>query len=387
MIINSCTMIRRTLESIVLNHCYQGKIILIMGARQVGKTTLLRQLVSKLREPVAWLNLDEGDLRQELTLARTSTEIRRVFGQNHPVVILDEAQQIPDIGRKLKLFHDTFPEVQIIASGSSAFDLQNSMHEPLTGRKLVFHLFPLSYAELRDYHSVREEQRLLIHRLIFGAYPEVVNRPGNEKMILQEISSSYLYKDILQIEGIRKSSMIEKLLIALALQLGQEVKYHELASLVGGIDPATVEKYLDLLERTYVIFKLPALSRNLRNELKKGKKYYFYDNGIRNVLINNFQEMAYRLDKGALWENYLLAERRKLVHYRLDVGPAYFWRTHDQAEIDYLEEKDGYFDAYEIKWKSKSARPPASFAAAYPQHRFYQLDTADYDHFLIEPGA
>ena len=233
--------------------------------------------------PSVWLNADEADILQELTLAGTSTQLLQLFGKDNKLVIIDEAQQVPNIGKKLKVFYDTYPDIQVIATGSSAFELQNETNEPLTGRKREFFLYPLSFSELVSTTSLLEEKRLLNTRLVYGSYPEVINNPGKEREVLRDIAVSYLYKDILQIDGIRKASLIEKLLQALAFQIGNEVNYHELAQTVGNIDTATVEKYLSLLEKAFVIYKLPALSRNLRNELKKGKKYYFDDNGIRNV--------------------------------------------------------------------------------------------------------
>ena len=226
--------------------------------------------------------------------------------------------------------------------------------------------------------SLLEEKRLLHTRLIYGSYPEVINHPGKEKEVLREIATSYLYKDILQIDGIRKNSVIEKLLQALAFQIGSEVNYHELAQLVGNINTVTVEKYLDLLEKAFVIYKLPALSRNLRNEFKKGKKYYFYDNGIRNVLISNYNSIALRQDVGALWENYILAERLKHNQYAQYYSNQYFWRTHDQAEIDYIEETGGILHAVEIKWKTQKVSFPNSFLQAYPNNMTQIISTDNY---------
>src|SRR5699024_6502851 len=238
---------------------------------------------------------------QAFETATTSTQLLKFIGSNHKLVIIDGAQQIPHIGKKLKLIYDTRPDIQLIAAGSSAFELQEQMAEPLTGRKRTFYLYPLSYKEIAHNQSTLKTRRLLETRLIFGSYPDVVNSSDDEKNTLIEIANSYLYKDILKLDNIRKPVHIEKLLQALAFQVGSEVNYHELARTIGNIDKVTVEKYIDLLEKAYIIFKLPALSRNLRNEIKKGKKYYFYDNGIRNVLISNFSNFNLRQDKGALW--------------------------------------------------------------------------------------
>jgi uncharacterized protein len=372
----------RALYKTIAEQCFKGKIIILLGARQVGKTTILKQLQKDTDAPSVWLNADEADILSEFQSADTSTRLQQLFGKNNKLVIIDEAQQIPDIGRKLKLFHDTFPEVQVIATGSSAFDLQNGTNESLTGRKREFYMYPFSYAELASSKSEIEEKRLLNTRLIFGSYPEVINNPGKEREILVEIANSYLYKDVLQMDGIRKSAVLEKLLQALAFQVGSEVRYHELAKTIGNIDPATVEKYLDLLEKAYIIFKLPGLNRNIRNEIKKGKKYYFYDNGIRNVLISNYNQIDLRQDVGVLWENYLISERQKLLAYNQIYSNKYFWRTLDQAEIDYIEESDGTLNAYEIKWKNKSVRFPNSFKEGYPNHLQNVVNRENYTSFI-----
>lgn len=379
---NSKTMIRRDLIKNIVSSCFKKKVILLIGARQVGKTTLLKEVVRQINQPSVWFNADEADILSAFSNAVTSTQLFQLIGSENKLVIIDEAQQIPEIGKKLKLIFDTYPEIQVIATGSSAFDLQNNTAEPLTGRKKTFYLYPLSYKELVEDSSVLQAKRLLETRLIYGAYPEVVNNSGNEKSILTEIAQSYLYKDILQLENIRKPSHIEKLLRALAFQVGSEVNYHELAQTIGNIDTATVEKYLDLLEKTYVIFKLPALNRNLRNEIKKGKKYYFYDNGIRNVLISNFTSLEMRIDKGALWENYLLSERMKNNSYTDNFANTYFWRTHDKAEIDYIEEQDGILNAFEIKWKEQKVRFPNSFLQAYPNHKTEVITKENFEKFI-----
>lgn len=375
-------MIQRTLLNQLLSACFKGKIILLFGARQVGKTTLLKQLVNEISTPFTWFNADEADVLQAFTDAVTSTQLLQLIGVNARLVVIDEAQQIPEIGKKLKLIYDTRSDIQLIATGSSSFDLHDKMEEPLTGRKLSFHLYPISYKETVNHATGLEAKRLLDTRLIYGFYPDVVNHPGEEKDILVELASSYLYKDILRLEGIRKSAHLEKLLQALAFQVGQEVSYNELARLVGNINSVTVEKYLDLLEKCYVIFKLPAFSRNLRNELKKGKKYYFHDNGIRNVLIGNFALPNIRGDKGALWENFLISERYKYNSYQRRYARGYFWRTHDRAEIDYIEESDGVINAYEFKWKARKVNFPASFKEAYPNHVTTAVTRSNFEAFI-----
>jgi uncharacterized protein len=375
-------MITRTLDEKIISSCFKGKTILLLGPRQVGKTTLLKETVKQLNVSSIWFNADEADILEAFSSAVTSTQLIQLIGTNNKLVIIDEAQQIPEIGKKLKLIFDNRPDIQIVATGSSAFDLQNQTAEPLTGRKKTFHLFPLSFKETVNHTSLIEAKRLLDSRLVYGFYPEVVNNPGNEKEILIEIAQSYLYKDVLQIDNIRKPSHIEKLLKALAFQVGSEVSYHELAQIVGNIDTTTVEKYLDLLEKAFVIFKLPAFSRNQRNEIKKGKKYYFYDNGIRNVLLSNFSLPEIRQDKGALWENFLISERLKQNAYNQKFVNTYFWRTHDQAEIDYIEEADGVLYAFEFKWKDQKVRFPASFLQSYPEHQTAVVSRKEFEEFV-----
>jgi predicted AAA+ superfamily ATPase len=374
--------INRHLKKRIKSRMFKGKAMLLLGPRQVGKTTLLHEIAAEMGESYIWLNADEGDIREALTNATTSTQLLTLAG-THKLIIIDEAQQIPEIGLKIKLLADTHPELQVIVSGSSAFELQDKFNEPLTGRKYEFHLYPLSYSEMVGHHGLLVEKRLLAHRLVYGSYPEVINSPGDEREVLVELGSSYLYKDLLKFEGIKKPAMLEKLLKALAFQLGSEVNYQELAKTIGNIDPGTVEKYIDLLEKAYVVYRLNGFSRNLRNELKKGKKVYFYDNGIRNMLISNYLPIENRLDKGALWENYIMGERLKRNDYAGEKPNRYFWRTHDQAEIDYLEESDGVLNAYEIKWKEhKKSRLPESFATAYPEHRFEVITENDFEKFI-----
>jgi len=375
-------MIKREIEDSIISSCFKGKIILLLGARQVGKTTLLKEIIRKIDVPSLWLNSDESDVLEAFSAAATSTQLLQLVGPNNKLVVIDEAQQIPEIGKKLKLLYDTYPNIQIIATGSSSFELQDRTSEPLTGRKITYQLFPVSYKESVENNSALEAKRMLDTRLVYGLYPEVFNNPGKEREILLEIANSYLYKDIMQLEGIRKPVHIEKLLRALAFQVGSEVSYHELAITVGNIDTATVEKYLDIFEKAFIIFKLPAFSRNLRNEIKKGKKYYFYDNGIRNVLISNFSIPEMRMDKGALWENFLISERIKQNNYNKNYANSYFWRTHNKAEIDYIEEKDGIIHAYEIKWKEQKVNFPNSFRSAYPNHTTTVVSHSDFERFI-----
>lgn len=374
-------MVVRQLHKNIVASLFKGKVIVLIGPRQVGKTTLLKKILQAYKGKKMWLNADESDINKALQSATTSTQLLQLFGDS-TLVVIDEAQQIEDIGLKLKLCVDTNPQVQIIATGSSAFELLQKSNEPLTGRKVELHMYPLSFAELKKSAKPLVEKRLLETRLIYGSYPEIISSPGQEKEKLQALVNSYLYKDLLRYDGIKKSAVIDKLLQALALQVGNEVSYNELAKTIGNIEPATVEKYIDLLEKSFVIFKLTALSRNLRNEIKKGKKIYFYDNGVRNVILNNFSPIALRQDKGALWENYLITERMKRNSYTKHFCNTYFWRTFDQAEVDYIEEYGGALHAYEFKWKTNRKKMPASLLNAYTINSTQFIDVENYEEFL-----
>ncbi|MDH5398607.1 MAG: ATP-binding protein [Cyclobacteriaceae bacterium] len=356
--------------------------MIILGARQTGKTTLIRMITEKMAD-VLWLNADEADVRTLLENT-SSTRLKGVFG-NHKVVVIDEAQRIEQAGLTLKLITDQIPEIQLIVTGSSAFDLSNQVNEPLTGRKVEYQLFPFSLEELVKHHGLLEEKRMLKHRMVFGSYPEIVTHPGDEQELLTELTESFLYKDLLMLEGLKKPNKLVKLLQALALQVGSEVSYHELGQTVG-LDNQTVEKYIDLLEKAFVVFRLSALSRNLRNEIKKGKKVYFYDNGILNALIAQYQTVELRKDIGALWENYLISERFKyLSNYKVHCH-RYFWRTHEQQEIDYVEERDGKFFAFEFKWSpKKKGKFAKSFTNAYPDHELMVVTPENYESFLLGP--
>lgn len=376
-------MIPRIIQQEIEKNLFKNKVLLLIGARQIGKTTLLKQVLQNCTEKSLWLNADESDIKRKLENATTSTQLLQLFG-NAKLIVIDEAQQVEDIGLKLKLVIDTNPELQIIATGSSAFELLQKSNEPLTGRKKEYHLYPISFSEMVRHTSLLTEQRLLENRLIYGSYPEVINNSGNEKEVLKEITNSYLYKDVLRYDGIKKASLIDKLLVALALQVGSEVSYNELAKTIGNINSTTVEKYIDLLEKAFVIYKLPALSRNLRNEIKKGKKIYFYDNGIRNAIINNFNPLALRNDKGALWENFLISERMKKNSYAKHYCNTYFWRTFDQAEVDYIEEYDGALHVFEFKWKTNNKKVPASLLNSYTVNSTAIVDTDNYEGFVVD---
>ncbi len=372
-------MIERIITDVLKKNIGRRKALILLGARQTGKTTLLKELFTGNSE-VLWLNGDEPDTRA-LFSGANSARLSSLFA-GYKTLVVDEAQRIENVGLKFKLITDQIPEIQLVASGSSSFDLANSINEPLTGRKLEYNLYPLSFLEMVRHHGQLEESRLLSHRLVYGYYPEVVTAAGEEKEILHQLSDSYLFKDILMWERLKKPEKLVKLLQALAFQIGSEVSFNELGRTVG-LNNETVEKYIQLLEKTFVIFRLGAFSRNLRKELRKGKKIYFYDSGIRNALIANFALPELRQDMGALWENFLISERMKYLHYRRIWANRYFWRTRDQQKVDYIEEKDGVLNAYEFKWsRTKKARLSRTFARAYPEHTFKVVTPENYMEFL-----
>ncbi|MBQ7350476.1 MAG: ATP-binding protein [Bacteroides sp.] len=358
-------MITRTLQQRIEGNLFKGKAVIVIGARQVGKSTLFRQITEKLEDPVLMLNCDEPEVR-ELLAGMNLVELKLMIGK-HRIVVIDEAQRVSEIGMTLKRITDNFPEVQLLVTGSSSFELQNRLNEPLTGRKYEYRLFPISTRELLEHGGLIAVKQSLESRLIYGSYPDIVNHADEAKELLMNIAGSYLYKDLLALEDIRRPALLEKLLVALALQVGSEVSYNEIAQTVGS-DSKTVEKYIDMLEKCYIIFRLGAFSRNLRTELKKSKKIYFYDNGIRNAVIQNFAPLSMRNDVGALWENFFISERIKSNEYGGRYAKSYFWRTTQQQEIDYIEEADGQFTVFEMKWnpRKKTTPLPAAFLKTYP---------------------
>ena len=357
-------MIRRLLQDKIEERMFSGKVIIVIGARQVGKSTLFNMVLEGRQEPVLQLNCDEPEVR-EMLAGMNSQELRLLIAGNK-IVMIDEAQRVDRIGMTLKRITDNFPDVQLLVTGSSSFELQNRLDEPLTGRKYEYHLFPLSTGELMRAYGLLGVKQTLENRLIYGSYPDIFNHKEDAKELLHNLSGSYLYKDILSLDNVRRPTLLVKLLTALALQVGSEVSYNELAQTVG-TDNKTVEKYVDLLEKCFIIFKLSGFSRNLRTELKRAKKFYFYDNGIRNAILQNFAPLALRQDAGALWENLFISERIKANQYAGRYVNSYFWRTNQQQEIDYIEEADGQFSLFEMKWNPKKANTqfPASFLSTY----------------------
>jgi len=355
-------LINRDLRSQLLEKWNSRKVLVVIGPRQVGKTTLVRSLCEKEGDYL-FINGDDAEDRVVLENAG-KTKLEQIIGTNKTVFI-DEAQRIKDIGLILKIIYDQIKGVRLIASGSSAFDLANEVNEPLTGRKWEFIMFPLSWNELNQHFGYFQHVKNLEQYLIYGLYPEIVVNTNKEEILIQ-LSGSYLYKDLLQYKSIRKSDVLDKLLLALALQVGSEVNYNELAQTVGA-DRATIEQYITLLEKVFVIFRLNPLARNVRNEINTSRKIYFYDNGIRNAIIRNFKPVTLRQDVGALWENYLISERIKFLSTNKINCRYYFWRTYQQQEIDWIEEKDGVFYAYEFKWNPKKTKKkfPVTFTANY----------------------
>ena len=373
-------MIERLLYKTIENKLFVGKIIILTGARQVGKTTLLKQLLRQ-KEGVLWLNGDE--LQVQNLFANASADRLLSEFSNSKIVILDEAQRIENIGLRLKLIADSDSEVQVIATGSSAFELANKVNEPLTGRKWEYQMFPLSFGEMVAHHGKLKEMRMLPRRIIYGYYPEVVTNDGNEVEILKLLTDAYLYKDILSWESVKHPDKLQTLLRALAYQVGSQVSYNELSQMCS-MDSKTVERYINLLEQCYIIFRLPSFSRNLRHELKASRKIYFYDNGIRNALIADYRAPEVRQDIGSLWENFVVAERMKSNEYYHRWVNRYFWRTKQQQEIDYLEESGGELHAYEMKWNPRAkASITKTFTEAYPDSEFQIITPDNISDFLL----
>ena len=377
------TMIKRTLQDKLTQYVGKGKAILLIGARQVGKSTLFKMLTNEISEEnLIWLNCDQENVRD--TLSNSSIVNLQLLIADKSFVVIDEAQRVPNIGLTLKLIVDNFPNVQLFVTGSSALDLHNRLNEPLTGRKIEYKLYPISTEEIYKAKGLVAVNEFFERRLIYGSYPDVLlgNLPAEK--VLMELTESYLYKDILEIEGIRKSSVLQKLLVALALQIGSEVSYNELSKIVG-IDNKTIEKYIDILEKCYIVFRLNCFSRNLRTELTKSKKIYFYDLGVRNAILQAFMPLNVRQDTGALWENFFIAERMKYNHYADRLVNAYFWRTKNQQEIDYIEEVSGELHLFEMKWNVKKQNTAISnlFVETYNPKQINIVTPENYLSFLI----
>lgn len=376
-------MVSRELSQLLKRRSDDNKAVIILGPRQAGKTTLLRSFLPSSGKRILWLNGDDTEVREKFG-DPSASRIKSYIG-NAEIVVFDEAQRISNIGLCIKIIKDNFPDVKVYASGSSSFDLANKINEPLTGRKWEYTLYPFSFSEMAGHHGLFEEEKMLQHRLVYGYYPDVINSPGSEKEILRELAGSYLYKDILTWERVMKPDRLEKLVQALAFQIGNEVSYNELGK-ISGLDNKTVEKYMIMLERAFIVFRLNSFSRNLRNELAKSRKVYFFDNGMRNAVISQFSPVGLRNDEGALWENFLISERVKYSGYKGLIANRFFWRTSQHQEIDYIEENDGLLHAWEFKWNSTSkARLPLTFSKAYPNHKFAVVSRDNYQSFIYKP--
>ena len=381
------TLIKRQLQTVIQDRMFCGKAIILIGARQVGKSTLFEQILDDPQlgisnDQILSIYCDDAESRRLLEDVSLTDLRQQLAGRR--LVMVDEAQRIQGVGLTLKLITDHFKDVQLLVTGSSSFMLQGKLNEPLTGRKFEYHLYPFSTKELFDDGGLLRIRQTFESRLIYGSYPDVVTGAGNPRDLLMNLSGSYMYQDLLSLEGVRKPVLLEKLLVALALQVGSEVSYSELAQTIG-TDNKTVEKYVDLLEKCYIIFRLNGLSRNLRNELKKAKKIYFYDNGIRNAVIQQFAPLDMRNDVGALWENFFISERIKHNHYTGHYCNIYFWRTKTQQEVDYIEECDGMMTAFEMKWNPKkgSTTFPKTFLEAYNVKETIVITPDNYLDYLL----
>ena len=359
---------------------FKGKAFIIFGPRQTGKTTFVEQLLAKVAKKTLYLNGDDADVREALAKPNAAQIAQMLAG--YEVLFIDEAQRINDVGLLIKIIVDRFKPVQVIATGSSAFELSGKINEPLTGRKYEMMLLPFSYAELVNDTDFITEERSLERRLIYGSYPEIINNPQNAEEHLKLLADSYLYKDLFTLEDVKKPLLFEKIVKALALQVGSEVNFSELAQLVKA-DQKTVDKYISLLEKSFVVFSLPAFSGNVRNEIKKNKKIYFYDTGIVNAITRNFNPIANRNDVGALFENYMIAERMKFLHQHQIEAECFFWRTTQQQEIDYIEKTKGKLLAVEFKWSERGKNKiPLTFTHAYPDAETFLISKADRGNFL-----
>lgn len=376
-------MIARLIESKIRKALDRKKIVTVLGPRQAGKSTLAGVVAKAEADRILELNGDDSDVRTMFE-DTDETRIRTLIG-NHDFLLVDEAQKIINVGNMLKIIADRIPDMKVIATGSSSFKLAKAVNESLTGRKLEFRLYPLSFKEMVGHTNLLEERRLIAHRMIYGYYPEVVSSPGNEKEILKELIDSYLYKDVLEENSIGRPDRLVKLLQALAFQIGSTVSSNELAGLVG-IDAKTVDRYINILERNFIIFTLPSYASNQRNELKFSRKLYFWDLGIRNAVIGNMAPLELRPpeEAGHLWENFLVSERIKRNDYAgRTFVKHYFWRTQQKKEVDLIEIEDGRMSAFEFKWKpGKAVAAPRQFAAQYNNAEFHCITPSEIGDFL-----
>jgi predicted AAA+ superfamily ATPase len=376
--------IPRYLHQHILDRFKPNKVVLLYGARRVGKTDLVKSIVNGLpKDEVLFLNGEDQTVAQQFAL-RTISNYKGLIG-NKKYLIIDEAQNIEKIGLVLKLIVDEIPGIHVLVSGSSVFDLSNKLGEPLVGRQALVQMHPIAQVELKSVQNTFDSISALEERLIYGSYPELFHLSSDYEKAeyLESIINSYLLKDILIYDGIKKSNKLLDLLRLLAFQIGQEVSIDELANNLKGISRNTVESYLDLLEKVFVIYKVNGFSRNLRKEVVKTSRYYFYDNGIRNALISNFNSFAFRNDAGPLWENYMMIERRKFNESQRKRVKQFFWRTYDQQEIDLIEEESGKLSAFEFKWNpKKNAKAPAGWTKNYPDAIFQIVSPSNFLEFI-----
>ncbi len=376
---NGLMSVVRQIQGAIRNDFFKGKVIVLLGARQVGKSTLIKMISENEESKTLWFDGENADVHQ--ILKNTNNERLKQIAGNHKIVVIDEAQKIDQIGSILKLYADYSKDIQVIASGSSAFELRNSLNEPLTGRKFEYKLFPLSFIEMVSHTSLLEEIRNLPRRLTYGYYPEIVTHPQDAERLLRFLSDSYLYKDIFLFKGLKKPEKILELLKLLAWQIGSEVNYNELGKTLK-LDNQTIESYIEMLEQVFVIYKLPAYHTNQRSELKKSKKIYFNDLGIRNALINDFRPIEIRNDAGALFENFVINELRKQNEYKQVFANFYFWRNTEQREIDLIIQKNNVIRTFETKWNpTKKVKLTKSFTNIYGETIFHVINQ---DNFFEE---
>ncbi len=373
--------INRSIEKTLVERLIPNKVNLIFGTRRVGKTFLLKKICSTITFKTLFWQGEDADI-QQLLAQKSIANYQRIL-QNTELLVIDEAQAIPEIGKVLKLIIDNIEGIRVIVTGSSAFDLANLSGEPLTGRAFFHELYPISQQELMEQENALQTIQNLEDRLIFGSYPELWNLPFSvtKAEYLKDLLNTYLLKDIIAFEGIRNSSKIRDLLRLIAFQIGKEVSLDELGKQLQ-ISRNTVEKYLDLCTKVFILKKIDAFSGNLRKEISKSSRWYFWDLGVRNALINDFRPLALRTDKGELWENYLISERLKFLRYNKILAESYFWRTYDQQEIDWLEHENGQMRAYEFKWKEAKAKIPKAFATTYPEATFSIINQDNYLTFI-----
>ncbi|NEN24896.1 ATP-binding protein [Cryomorpha ignava] len=380
-------IVKRSIEKDVLKSLVPNKVVILLGPRRVGKTVLIHQILQQMSEPYLLLNGENADVRKKLEYRSTQNYLN-LLGSNK-LLVIDEAQKIPEIGNVLKLMVDEIEGLKVLVTGSSAFDINTITGEPLTGRKKTFKLFALSEEELNQVESPLDKAANLNQRLIYGSYPELIQLPDikEKQEYLEDLVNSYLLKDILSFENIRNSDKIFDLLRLIAFQIGSEVSYNEIGRQLS-MSKNTVERYLDLLSKVYILHSVSAFSRNLRKEIVKGKKWYFYDNGLRNILIGNMNPIELRNDIGALWENYIISERIKYQKYSRLLVYNFFWRTYDQQEIDWIEDRGGILHGYEFKWNPKrNAKAPIAWKNAYPDSKFELINSENYLDWVMDGSA